>query len=143
MNIKDVQDAMEDLIVSHGCTEETVIFTDTGKPIDGFDFGEDGKVYVINSLGEIADSDMVERLRNMRAQRNYYKGTLERYQEEIFDLKEEIEETKKILTSNCKEYDKLEAEMYDAYNEILRGKNDRAISIIEEYGRGRYDESID
>lgn len=92
MNIKDVQDAMEDLIVAHGCAEETVIYTATGRPIDGFDFGEDGEVYVINSLGENADSDTALRLRNMRAQRDFYKGALERYQDEILRLKGQVEE---------------------------------------------------
>lgn len=59
MTIKDVMDAMEDLLEAHGCDGSDVIHTADphigAVPIDGFDFGEDGFLYVIKSGGEYAE----------------------------------------------------------------------------------------
>lgn len=76
--------------------------------------------------------------------RDWYKAEkrledLREFKDDIIrELKAELDEKHQLLSKNCSTLDEIETEMYDAYLEIQRGKNGRALSIIEEYGREHF-----
>lgn len=59
---------------------------------------------------------------------------------EIDRLRSQLAENEEVLAGNCREFDKMEAEMYDAYTKLKRGQKGVALSIIKEFGKGRYDD---